>query len=133
MLSLETKYLSADFEQENSMLTTRWKSESEFLNESAFKEEILGWLEKLKELRPRVLLIDTTKFGFVIIPDIQEWFDKKIFTAYAEIGVKKKAFLMAEDIFIQVSVEQSTDDSKNLDIEFKHFDNEQEAINWLNA
>lgn len=129
----ESEYKTSSFEKENSLLITRWKSHSFRLTEELFKAEILTWLSEVKKYKPLRLLIDTTDFQFVLVPEVQDWFDQEVFTVYPEAGVKKKAFLVATDFISQVSLEQHTEDVENNTFEVGFYDSEEDAIKWLKS
>ncbi len=133
MLLIESEFKTIDFQEEDALLVTRWKPTSSTLDEPTFKEQILIWLDTIKTHCPQKLFIDTTKFNFIITPEIQQWFDDQIFTAYPDAGVQKKAFLMPEDLFAQVGIQQATQAPKNLTFKVNYFDDEQKAMDWLNA
>ena len=106
MILLENKFYTISFESNNSLIITRWKSKSKDLKDTSFKEQILMWLEELKKCGAKKILIDTIHFKFMITPEVQEWFDQKVFAIYPSLGIEKKAFLVSPDIFTQVSLEQ---------------------------
>lgn len=133
MLSLETEFAIMNFQKEDSTHVIRWKPESEHLNEHVFKEQIHLWLGHVKAHHPQKLLIDTTRFSFIIVPRLQQWLDDKIFTIYPEVGVQKKAFLMPTDLFSQVGIQQATQTPKNQTFKVNYFDDEQCARDWLNT
>jgi len=133
MSSIETAFAHMSFQKENSLYIIRWKFSSKKLNDDLFKEQVNIWLKNVQKYRPKKLLIDTSLFTYIVVPELQNWFDEKIFALYPQIGVEKKAFLMPKDLFSQVSIQQTTESPKNQTFKVNYFDNEQNALEWLIA
>ncbi|OJJ22804.1 hypothetical protein BKI52_00180 [marine bacterium AO1-C] len=133
MIIYTSDYKAITFQAEDSLLITRWKPSTESLDDDKLKEEIKRSLELIKKHRPQSILINTIDFNYIIVPEIQEWFDNEVFTVYPEAGVQKKAFLVSKDLFAQVSLTQHVDDIEHRTFESAFFDNEAKAIEWLQA
>ncbi|OJJ14486.1 hypothetical protein BKI52_42660 [marine bacterium AO1-C] len=131
MKIFESKYKSVAYQEDLSLMITRWNPDSIELDESTFKTQIKAWLSEVKRLKPSCLLIDTTHFKFIIEPTVQDWFDQEVFSAYSKAGVQKKAFLMSQDVFTQVALQQHTDEVTNQTFEVAFFSTEEEALGWL--
>ncbi|HAS43387.1 MAG TPA: hypothetical protein DCS93_23105 [Microscillaceae bacterium] len=133
MSLVETEFAQMSFQEEDSLYILRWKSDHQNLNDDLFKEQVNIWLENIKKCRPQRLLVDTSLFNYVVVPEIQDWFDEKVFALYPQIGVQKQAMLLPEDLFTQVSIQQTNESPKNQTFEVNYFDNEQKALEWLSA
>ncbi|HAS46109.1 MAG TPA: hypothetical protein DCS93_36850 [Microscillaceae bacterium] len=131
MKIFESKYKSVAYQEDKAMMVTRWHPDSIELDESTFKTQIKAWLSEVKRLKPSSLLIDTTHFGFIIEPTVQDWFDQEVFTAYAKAGVQKKAFLVSKDVFSQVALKQHISELRHRTFEVAFFASEAEAMEWL--
>jgi len=131
MKIFESKYKSVAYQEDKTVMITRWHPDSIELDESTFKTQIKAWLSEVKRLKPSGLLIDTTHFRFIIEPKMQDWFDQEVFTAYAKAGVKKKAFLVSKGILSQVALHHHISESTNKTFEAAFFANEAEAMEWL--
>lgn len=127
----DSKYKSVEFNEAEALMITKWKPNSIELNESTFKEQIKIWLNEVISLKPTKLLIDSIDFQFILEPDVQDWFDKEVFSAYPKAGVKKKAFLHSKDYVAQVSLEQHTNGIQNSTFEVAFFATKEEALEWL--
>ncbi len=127
----KTDYLKIDFDESTKMLKALWYEKSSELDESAFKKELYKWADVITENKPKFLMVDSRKMNFTITPDIQEWFVSDIFTAYANAGVMRNAFVESEEIFTSISIEQTMEENKNAPFETMYFSNEGEATKWL--
>ena len=131
MIIYTSIYKTIEFHAEDTLLITRWKPSTSSLDDDTLKDEIKKSLELIKTHRPQCILIDTLDFNFIIVPEVQEWFDEEVFTVYPEAGVRRKAFLVSKDLFSQVALTQHVDDIKHQTFESKFFDGESQAISWL--
>ena len=68
---------------------------------------------------------------FTIMPYIQEWTNQSIFIPSLSIGLNKSAFVVSEDLFIQVSIEQTMSETEGDKFTICYFDNKEEAKNWI--
>ena len=127
----DSKYKSVEFNEEEALMITKWNPTSKELVESTFKEQIKIWLNEVLSLKPTKLLIDTTDFQFILEPDVQDWFDREVFSAYPKAGVQKKAFLHSVDYVAQVSLEQHTHEIQNSTFDVAFFATKEEALEWL--
>jgi hypothetical protein len=126
-----SKYVSYEFDEKNSILIETWTSEH--LSNAIFKEEQMHKKELLETYRPTHILDDISQTDFSIDPELQEWTEQLFVPVFAEIGVTKYAIVLPTSLFGQVSMEQTVDEVKEQHdgIEFKYFDSEPEAENWL--
>lgn len=56
---------------------------------------------------------------------------KEILKKYCEMGIKKIAFIISDDLVAQVSIEQAIQESKDTDTLIKYFGTEEKAQRWL--
>jgi hypothetical protein len=120
------------FHPEEKMLIEHWLPESKNMLESDFRQELLAYKRAVLSRRPEKVLVNSKDLHFVISPENQVWMAKEIFTAYAEAGMKKKAFLMPEDFFTQVSMEQHVQEDTTNSFVYGFFDDFDTAKKWLN-
>jgi len=112
------------------MITSIWTT-SPYMEEEEYREELITFFEKVKELKPINIFIDAVEGNYSAVPETQEWVTKNYFPIYIEVGLKKLAWLMSKDIFAQVSFEQSFEETDNSSFVLKYFDDKIEALNWL--
>jgi hypothetical protein len=126
-----SKYVSYDFDDENAILIETWSSLA--LSNAIFQEEQMHKKELLETYKPTHILDDISQTDFSISPELQEWAEQLFVPIFTEIGVTKYAIVLPSSLFGQVSMEQTVDEVKEQHdgIEFKYFDSEPEAEEWL--
>ena len=98
-----------------------------------FKEGANSAIDLLIEHKTSKMLNDISKLELNSIEN-QEWTQKEWFPRAEKGGLKYFAFVMAAEIFGQVSAEQTNEKAEDAgNIEIKYFDKEEEAHNWLNT
>ena len=110
------------FDTENSLLSSRWYT-SALLEESVYRQELTNYFECVKEYKPKFVLMDAVEANYVITIETQKWLVDTFFHIYKEIGFKKMAILLPEDIIANLSIEQTIDENKDLNLmQTKYFD-----------
>ncbi|AFM06271.1 hypothetical protein Fleli_3969 [Bernardetia litoralis DSM 6794] len=130
MIIYESDYITIQYLEEHSLLERNWKPSSAEMNHEQFQHEMLQLLKGAEKYNPLLVLGDTKSFLYVILPDVQIWIDDTVYSQLGEHGVQKMAFVNSEDFFVQLSVEQSIEES-NKDYEIRYFGNDEEAKIWL--
>lgn len=131
MEQYNSEYLTINYNKSLSLIEFRWKPQSAELSDDIIKSEFLKEVELCEKYNPKNLLINTKDFQYVITPELQEWTDNSIFPKYIEAGVKQIAIVVGEDIFANVSVEQTMDEENASTIQSEYFTSEEDAIEWL--
>jgi len=125
-----SKYYRQNYNKEKSLITITWKPATERMSGITFKAILMEILEFIKVEHPRFYLANTQDFLFTIIPDMQEWSNKKFIDEAHQISVQKMAIVLSSDIFAQVSIEQGLgDDSSGM--ESAYFSSVKDAEDWL--
>lgn len=109
-----------------------WKESSDDMSEDEYKTEMQEYLNAVITQFPvsQKILINLINFRFAIDPELQKWADKNIM-AKAQNYVKKAAFLMPQDFFANLSVEQVNSRDGTPQDAIKYFDNREDALEWL--
>ncbi len=128
---LDNDFLSIEYLAELEMLKIVWKQESATMNEEGFKVQIHHLLENVLLYTPPYILANTTNMQYTITPKLQEWNNNLAFPIFKQVKVKKLAFIISEDIFTRVSIEQTFDDSLESGLITSYFDKEETALDWL--
>ena len=82
--------------------------------------------------QPEKSLVDTSQFLMSVSPETQVWVNENIHVRSLQAGIKKFAYLVSKDLFSQVSIEQTMEESNASEsFQTKYFENEKEAIDWL--
>ncbi len=142
-LVYQDKYVTRYYYPEYQILAEYWSdttlkmSDEEFiLAEKEFENAFILY-------KPRKLLSQLQKFQYPITPEIQDWIKETVAKTSVENGVRFKADVFnktdisnAENFdgldINQMSVEQLMDDViETMSMEYKAFDNEEEAMQWL--
>ncbi|WP_020533509.1 hypothetical protein [Flexithrix dorotheae] len=127
----DNKYQEIHLDQQYGILTNSWKKESIDMEDEEYQKELLNLKIFVEKYRPKMQLINIREFGFTISPEMQRWTDDHINKSHLNLGVQKAAFIMSEEIFAQVSVEQTMEEQQGLNFETKYFKSEEDALKWL--
>ncbi len=95
-----------------------------------FKKQANSIIAKMKEHNAIKVLNDISQLRANSIEN-QEWTQNIWFPQVEKAGLKYYAFIMAKDIFGQVSAEQTNEKAEESAIEIKYFDNREKAEQWL--
>lgn len=107
----ENKFSKVYKEEETSTIEWHWENENGDMTIEEYKEEMLIFLNTIESRKPLNTLVDTRTFALVIAPELQEWVDKNISIKINKI-IDKLAFVLPEDIFTQVSIQQAIDEEE---------------------
>lgn len=127
---LENEHIKSSYFTEKQFILNYWTGNQILQNED-FKEAMLRVANKAFELEAKGILVDTRKFNMTIPPEVQKWYDDEIVPKHLEAGIKKMAFLLPEEIFAQVSIEQTMDEDKAQEQQTEYFESYEEAEKWL--
>ncbi len=119
------------FDTNNQMLEATWLEQAQLQHEE-FKKYLENWCVFVETYKPKCFFVDSRKGHVIMTPDIQEWHDTIIIPRYINAGVKKIAFILSEDIFEALSVQQSFEEKNaNSNLQTNFFDNVEDAKEWL--
>jgi len=128
-----SNYIIRTFDEKNRLMTSIWLKATKDMDEKEFKEEMLNLADLILKYKAVYLLSDTKELGFPIIPEIQKWIVQNIAPKFVEAKLKKQAIIILNELYAQVSMEQTIDDvnEKKLDMQAKFFDNHDDAKIWI--
>ncbi|GEM_PF-687162 len=138
-LIYESKFSKTIYDEEKSRLVTVYFPETVHLTDELYKEEFLKSTESVKDwrlsasLKSSSQLLDMRNFFYVIVPELQEWHNQNVFPEVMALQLKEAAIVVSPDIFAQISVQQTVADDSDVNFISKIFDNEGEAITWLDS
>ncbi len=101
--------------------------------EDLLKADFMAFLEIAEEYRPTKTLWDLRNFKLVIDLTLQTWIDEYVNQREFELGITKEAFVMPNDMIVELSVEQTMDENFGQNIETALFTDREEALTWLLA
>jgi len=126
-------YKIISYDAERSFWVARWTKNTELMDDKEFQETMLLYRSVTEKYNPDFVLVDLREFHFTIAPKMQAWLDKKIHSPLEKnFPVKRVAFLCSCSFFVQLSLEQTIDESPaQKDNKTKFFKVEAEAEKWL--
>ncbi len=118
-------------DEELSLLEQHWTNETGNMSEDDFKTEMFNYLAFVEEYITEKALINTKFFNFSIHSELQIWVDKNISNKANKI-VKKIAFILPEDMFAEISIQQTMNEKEGAKYEkIKYFSTIEQARDWL--
>src|SRR5262245_19487112 len=79
-------------------LELKWLRTTEHATEAQARDTMALFAAKTAELKPRLLIVDTTEFAHRWADDMMVWRDEEIVPQYNAGGVKKFAFITGEGV-----------------------------------
>ena len=125
------RFFELHFDETIRVFKMIWSSNTEDMTKQDFKEGLLKYVSYYDELKPYGVLHDMRENRFVIASDVQNWTNENINRRAFEVGLKKVAFLVGNDIFTMVSVEQTMEEKEGALLFTSYFDTEEDAWIWL--
>lgn len=123
-------YLTIEVLPEKQLIKVIWSPETIKMNDEMFKAELTRYAEIAEQYHLKVSLVDTSKFAMTIVPETQAWVQENIHPRSLRAGIQKFAYLISDDIFSQVSIEQTMEES-GVKFITKYFTDLQTAEEWL--
>ncbi|MDW7694564.1 hypothetical protein R9C00_07415 [Flammeovirgaceae bacterium SG7u.111] len=112
-----------------------WDSETENMSAGDFETEMQEWLNAFKKCKPKFLYDRCNDFKYPISPDQQIWMAMLLNQAWIDLGLKKYAHMMPEELITELSVEQLFGEFFNLQLdnqfEIENFSDKDKALAWL--
>ena len=127
----KNKYIKYIFEEENSLVSYHWTTETENMTVESYKKNILLGIDYVTKYNPKFLLSDQRGKKFVVSPDLQEWNAKETLPKLFKQGVIKFAIIESEDFIIQLATEQTINEDKEKEYSVMFFASEDEAREWF--
>ncbi|MBX2843625.1 MAG: hypothetical protein KTR26_17780 [Flammeovirgaceae bacterium] len=126
------KFVDYKIESNCSLLYYRWKEESVEMNEDDYKLSITFLLNLIKEHKLRNVISNQLDKKFTIGLSIQDWM-ANLFKAVSGIGVEKIAFIESTELMIQLSLQQSVEESMKFQDKTSvlFFKTEKDAYKWI--
>ncbi len=125
-----TKYSDFYFDESQSLFLVIRRKKTQKMTSEEYKQNSLLWAKLLEEYKPEKQLIDDVNMEFIITPELQKWALEHLILPAIERGLKKAAFVESVDTFSKIAVEQTMEED-TLDINFRYFDNLEQAKQWL--
>jgi len=128
----KTKFFKLYFDENTSIGKIDYTPATARMTHSEFKAMVMEEKALLEICKPKRYLSNMITMQFVIVPELQDWLVKEFIPVFVKLKVTKIAMSVSPDIFIEVAVEQTIDESgPELPFENRRFPSVTEAMNWL--
>ncbi len=127
----ESKYVDYYYDDENKYIFQVWKNYDETMTEEDFKKGMLDSNKLVDKYMPNKSMVDSRYMNFIVTPELQKWVDTNI-TGEANVFLRKVAFIVPEDLFAQISIQQTNEEEEGSKYEgLGYFTTKEEALEWL--
>ncbi|MCS6821774.1 MAG: hypothetical protein NZ551_07885 [Microscillaceae bacterium] len=103
------------------------------------REACLAYLEQQKRYKSKFNIVNTQNAGYVIVPEDQDWINTHIAPEAWKAGMRAAAYIMPEDFFMGLSIEQLSEDAslnaetRQVMIQQQYFKDIQSALKWFSS
>ena len=129
----ENRFVKFEVFSEESLFVETWTAETTNMLPHEWQEIHLELAKTFETFRTSRLLVLSKAFNFMITPDLQKWLAEKVFPRGAASGLKKIAFVVPDDLFASVSVEQLMEEDTERVFITRYFKDEIRARQWLSS
>ncbi|TAF31366.1 MAG: hypothetical protein EAZ57_05530 [Cytophagales bacterium] len=130
MTIYKSKCLELNFFEEHKLIEMVWQDATVRMTEAELKAECYNYLDKILNHKPQKVLADTRKLLFPIAPELQVWINTEILGPAFATGLRKAAFLISEDLFAQIAIEQIMEENDGAQFQTRYFDSREDAFDW---
>ena len=131
MIFFQNEFCTITIDQSCATANVVWTAETINMPQEEFRKQQLAQVEATKKYNLTGFLIDGRLQRFAISPELQTWIAEYAITPSVESGLKKTAIFLPKEIFSQISVEQTMEETGEDSFKVQYFDNEVEAKKWL--
>ncbi len=128
---LETQHTTIFWDEKNSLIKVVRNVKDQSISDEDYQKDLLLWRDIILEHQPKFQLVDMRHNNYTISPEMQVWLNSNLMAPARKVGMKKVAFLVSEDLFAQVSIEQSMEEEEGKQFQTFYFEEEDEAMEWL--
>ncbi len=127
------KYLGAFYDQDLNLIEHYWKKDSEYITEAEYQTIHTNVVATILDngWKGKKALLDNRDFLFTISPELQTWQAENIFPKAIANGLEKVAIIMSEELFSQMSIEQTIEEHEEIETITCYFDSISKAKEWL--
>lgn len=127
----KSEYQTIIFNEKAEMLEFHWNNNTSHLEKNKLKQELINQTKFSRLYNPKKCLMNTRYFQCKISKEIQDWIDSKIAKKIMVPEVSKIAFIMNDNSYTQISIDQIIDERIRRNLDSQIFNNENEAKKWL--
>ncbi|TAH22700.1 MAG: hypothetical protein EAZ08_00245 [Cytophagales bacterium] len=119
------------YEAEKYLMQVVVSPNTKYIGDESFQEAQRKILALSEEYLPTRMLINLQDLLYTIPPEMQEWTAKEIIPTLIELCVKRLAYIIPNEFYAQLSVEQLVSEIPALNFVTAFFMEEKVAIEWL--
>jgi hypothetical protein len=127
----ENEFQRLVFREDISLLSQYWTAKTKHLSNEGYMLEESIFTDTVRLLNPVNMLVNFENFDVTINPDLQIWLVKENFSVYQSCGMKRGALVASKHLFPQISVLQTIEEHKFAGIDWRVFEAESDAVQWL--
>lgn len=127
---LANNFIDVSYNTGHQLITALWKPASEYMTDDDFRFINQTYLKTSQEKKVRLIEIDTRDMRFTIHPDLQAWVGESIVVPMVSNGAQKLAIIVSEDLIVQLSIEQTMEETESI-FQTRYFSNQESARKWL--
>lgn len=129
----ENEYMRLNSYEDFNTLEQEFLPASEELFDKFYIEQMIIFLDAVKRLKPAQLMINVLNGGPTMNPEVQNWMQNTLYKELILCGVKRKAYLLGEELVARLSIKQTAEEDPNQDFDYAYFSDRNKAIDWLLA
>jgi hypothetical protein len=129
---LSNDFIDVNYDEAHQLIVAVWKPASERMTDEDFKYINYTYLKTSQENKVHIIEIDTRNMRFAIHPDLQAWVAENIVVPMVGNGAQKLAIIVSEDLIVQLSIEQTMEETESI-FQTRYFSNQESARKWLLA
>lgn len=127
----ENKYGVISFDKKRSFIKMVRLAETKHMSEKEYKETMLKLRDSVIVKKAKYALLDNRELHFVVRPKLQDWANIEIVAPAFKNSLERVAFVEGEDLFANISSQQTMEDNDKTKKPFRYFNNENKAMEWL--
>ncbi len=130
MTTYESQFTTVTFDAVTGLQEQFWKTTENFSNDD-YKTEVSANADNVLTNNAKFLLSDTNNFNYTISPELQEWSTENFFARIVAAGIRKYAILLPQEVFAEISIQQTVEENTSNTIQVQYFENGELARKWL--
>lgn len=125
----EEEFLEAFLNEKLNIVEATWRRgfKNQEIGTQEFKNHLISFVKLLKKFSVKGFLVNAKEYHFTVPVDLQEWHDKEIIPEYIELGIEKSVFILPDDLFANVSINQTFEENEAQKINTQFVDSLEEA------
>lgn len=130
MIVFENERLIIEYDEEREYFKVARLGKDD-ISEDEYKMLMLRWAKEITFYKPKIQLVNYLN-QFRPVPDhLKLWINENLMGPAFKLGMRKVAFIISRDYFVQVSLEQTMQEKVGKKFKLKYFDNVADAEKWL--